>query len=142
MKKFLNEFRDFAVKGNALSLAIGVIIGTAFTAIVNSIVNDIFMPVIGMITGGIDISALSLTVGSGENAAVLKYGVFLNSVVNFIIIAMLLFLLVKALNKLHRKKEEPAPAAVFICEYCREEVSESATKCPHCGSEITPLKKQ
>ncbi len=141
MKKFFKEFKDFAVKGNALSLAIGVIIGTAFTAIVNSIVNDIFMPVIGMITGGIDISALTVTVGTGENAAVLKYGVFLSSVVNFVIIALLLFLLVKGLNKLHRKKEEPAPAPAYICEYCRESVAPEATKCPHCGSEIKPVKK-
>ena len=143
MKKFFKEFKEFAVKGNALTLAIGVIIGSAFTAIVNSIVNDLFMPLIGIITGGYDITALSVTVGKGDHAATLTYGVFISAVINFIIVAFLLFLIVKGINAMHRKKEATAapPAPVFICEYCRMEVAEEATKCPHCASEIKPIQK-
>ena len=144
MKKFFKEFKEFAVKGNVIDLAIGVIIGGAFTAIVNSLVNDLLMPAIGMLTGGVDISSLSVTVGSSANPATLNYGIFLNAIVSFIIIAICLFLLVKGINKLRSlKKEEPAPepAPTYICEYCRSEVDAAATKCPHCGSEITPIKK-
>lgn len=102
MKRFFNEFKEFAVKGNAVDMAIGVVIATAFGAIVNSIVNDILMPVIGILTGGIDFSALSLTVGSAE----LKYGMLIQNVVNFLIVAFCLFLAVKLMNRAKVKKEE------------------------------------
>lgn len=102
MKKFFNEFKEFAVKGNAVDMAVGVVIATAFSAIVNSIVNDILMPVIGILTGGIDFSALSLTVGSAE----LKYGMLIQNVVNFLIVAFCLFLAVKLMNRAKVKKEE------------------------------------
>jgi large conductance mechanosensitive channel len=101
MKKFLNEFKEFAVKGNALEMAVGVIIATAFSAIVNSIVNDILMPIIGMLTGGIDFSGLSLVVGSAE----LKYGMLIQNIINFLIVAFCLFVVVKVMNGTKRKKE-------------------------------------
>lgn len=102
MKKFLNEFKEFAIKGNMIDLAVGVIIGTAFNAIVSTLVKDIFMPLIGIITGGHDFSALTITVGTANIA----YGLFVQNVINFLITAFCLFWFVKAVNKLKKKKEE------------------------------------
>ena len=96
MKKFLSEFKEFAVKGNALEMAVGVIIGAAFKSIVDSIVNDIIMPFVGILLGGKDFSALSIMVGSAE----IKYGMLIQNIVNFVIIAFCLFLLVKTANKI------------------------------------------
>ena len=121
---FLKEFRDFAVKGNAVDLAIGVIIGAAFGAIVSSVVDDVFMPIIGLLLGGVDFSNLfivlsnptdapvpSLTVAKEAGVATLNYGVFINAVVKFTIIAFVLFLVVKGINSMKRKAaEDPAPA--------------------------------
>lgn len=107
MKRFFTEFKEFAVKGNAVDMAVGVVIATAFSAIVNSIVNDILMPVIGILTGGIDFSALSLTVGSAD----LKYGMLIQNVVNFLIVAFCLFLAVKLMNRAKVKKEEAVKEA-------------------------------
>lgn len=101
----LNEFKEFISKGNALDLAIGVIIGGAFGAIVNSTVSDLFMPLIGIILGGIDFSGLSVTIGS----AVLPYGKLIQAIVNFLIIGFVLFLIVKGINKFRTKKEEAPP---------------------------------
>ena len=95
MKKFLNEFKEFAVRGNVLDLAVGVIIGAAFKSIVDSVVNDIFMPAVGILIGGHDFSALSVTVGT----ATIKYGSLIQNVVNFVIVAFCLFLFVKFYNK-------------------------------------------
>lgn len=135
---FLKEFKEFAVKGNVIDMSVGVVIGTAFSAIVTSLVNDIFMPVLGIITGGMDLSGLALTVGEGEGAAVLAYGAFLNAIINFLLIALCLFLFVKAINRLRRKKEvvAPAPAPKRLCPYCRQEIADDATRCPHCTSAI------
>ncbi len=106
MKKFLEEFKAFALKGNVMDLAVGVIIGSAFGAITTSLINDILMPLIGVIIGGIDFSSLAVTVGGASIA----YGNFITAVINFILIAFVVFWLVKAMNKLTAKKEE-APAA-------------------------------
>lgn len=106
MKKFLDEFKTFALKGNVMDLAVGVIIGTAFGAITTSLINDILMPLIGVIIGGIDFSGLAVTVGGAS----ITYGSFITAVINFILIAFVVFWLVKAMNKLTAKKEE-APAA-------------------------------
>ena len=109
---FLSEFKTFAMKGNVMDMAVGVIIGGAFGKIVTSLVNDILMPVIGMITGNIDFTKLSFQFGDGETAAVLAYGNFIQNVVDFLIVAFCIFLMLKGINKLNRKKEEPAaPAA-------------------------------
>ena len=132
----LKEFKEFAIKGNVIDLAVGVIIGGAFSAIVSALVDNVFMPVIGAITGGVNIADLSWTIGKGENPAVIQYGAFLNAIVNFILIALVLFLFVKAMNKLSRKtEEEPAPAP-RICPFCKSEIPDDAVKCPHCTSDL------
>lgn len=128
--KFFKEFKQFAMRGNVIDMAVGVVIGAAFSAIVNSLVANIITPLIGMLTGGIDITSLSVTVGT----AVLEYGVFLNAILQFIIIAFCLFLVVKAMNKM--KKPAPAPAPKRLCPYCKQEVHDEATKCPHCTSDL------
>ncbi|MBE7045709.1 MAG: large conductance mechanosensitive channel protein MscL [Ruminococcaceae bacterium] len=106
MKKFFAEFKEFAIKGNMLDLAIGVVIGTSFNAVVTSIVKDIFTPIIGIIIGGRDFSGLAITVGESS----ITYGVFIQAMINFLITAFCLFLVVKTMNRFKRKKEEePAP---------------------------------
>ncbi len=114
MKKIFNEFKEFISRGNVIDLAVGVIMGSAFTAIVTSLVNDIFMPVIGLIFGGIDFTSLRIVLSpateTAEEAA-LCYGNFIQNVVNFLLVAAVIFLIVKLINKLRKKKEEaPAPA--------------------------------
>ena len=109
----LSEFKEFAVKGNVVDLAVGVVIGAAFGKIVSSLVADVIMPAVGLVMGGVDVTGLSLTVPSvmeGQKAAVLKYGVFLQTIIDFTIVAFAIFMLVKGINKLKRKQEE-APAA-------------------------------
>ena len=109
---FISEFKEFAMKGNVMDMAVGVIIGGAFGKIVSSLVDDILMPIVGMITGIIDFTSLAFQIGDGEEAAVLKYGNFIQNTVDFIIVAFCIFLMLKAINKMNRKKAEPeAPAA-------------------------------
>ncbi len=107
---FISEFKEFAMKGNVLDMAVGVIIGGAFGKIVSSLVDDVLMPVVGMITGNVDFTSLAFQIGEGESAAVLKYGNFIQNTVDFLIVAFCIFLMLKGINKLNRKKEEPAPA--------------------------------
>lgn len=106
MKQFIEEFKAFAIKGNVIDLAVAVVIGTAFTAIVNSLVNNVFMPTMGVLMGGVDFSGLALTIGD----SVIGYGVFIQSVVNFVIIAMVVFVAVKFMNQLKRNEESVVPA--------------------------------
>ena len=109
---FISEFKEFAMKGNVMDMAVGVIIGGAFGKIVSSLVDDVLMPLVGMITGNIDFTTLAFKIGEGEEAAVLKYGNFIQNTVDFIIVAFCIFLMLKAINKMNRKKQEPeAPAA-------------------------------
>ena len=109
---FISEFKEFAMKGNVLDMAVGVIIGGAFGKIVSSLVDDVLMPLVGMITGNIDFTNLVFKIGEGEEAAVLKYVTFIQNTVDFVIVAFCIFLMLKAINKMNRKKEEPeAPAA-------------------------------
>ena len=109
---FISEFKEFAMKGNVMDMAVGVIIGGAFGKIVSSLVDDILMPCIGMITGNIDFTNLAFQIGEGEGAAVLKYGNFIQNTVDFLIVAFCIFLMLKGINKMNRKKAEPeAPAA-------------------------------
>ncbi|MEG0769845.1 MAG: large-conductance mechanosensitive channel protein MscL [Ruthenibacterium sp.] len=105
MKKFFAEFKAFAMKGNVVDMAVGVVIGSAFTAIVSSLVGDIFTPLIGIITGGIHFAGLSIKVGD----ATLAYGNFIQAIIQFVLIAFCVFMLVKAVNRLTAKKQEPAP---------------------------------
>ena len=146
MKKFFKEFRDFAVKGNMMDLAVGMIVGTAFTGIVKSLVDDIFMPVISIFTGKLDFTNWFIALDGKEyatlelakeaGAATLNYGNFISGLINFIIMALVVFMIVKALNKL--KKEEPKAAPTTKkCDFCKSEIALDATRCPHCTSELT-----
>ena len=141
MKKFFEEFKKFISRGNVMDMAVGVIIGGAFTAIVNSLVNDIFMPLLSLITGGFDIAGMSVSFGVGDNAATLNYGAFLSAVINFLLIALVIFCIIKAMNtakdKVLKKQEEEAPAPTTKkCPYCMSEIDIQATRCPHCTSEL------
>lgn len=137
MKKFLAEFKEFAMRGNVMDLAVGVIIGGAFKGIVDSLVNDIISPVIGILAGQ-NFSDKALNIGGASIA----YGAFITSVLNFIIIAFVLFLLVKSMNKLHdmvkkpEEKKEPRK-----CPYCLSVIPDEATRCPHCTSELPRAEK-
>ena len=141
MRKFFEEFKKFISRGNVMDMAVGVIIGGAFTAIVNSLVNDIFMPLLSLITGGFDIAGMSVSFGVGDNAATLNYGAFLSAVINFLLIALVIFCIIKAMNtakdKMLKKQEEEASAPTTKkCPYCMSEIDIQATRCPHCTSEL------
>lgn len=135
MKAFMTEFKKFVARGNVMDMAVGIIIGGAFTAIVTSLVNDILMPVLSLLTGGFDFSALCIVLGEGENAATLNYGSFIAAIINFLLISLVIFMLIRAINKLSVKKEE-APATTKECPFCKEQVAVSAVRCPHCTSEL------
>ena len=114
-KGIVSEFKEFITRGNVMDMAVGIIIGGAFTAIVQSLVNDLLMPVIGALFGGLDFSTLKYVIRTADEAAgieeaAIKYGSFIQAIVNFLLIAIVIFLMVKGMNKLRRKKEEPAPA--------------------------------
>ncbi len=105
---FIKEFKEFAMKGNVMDMAVGVIIGGAFGKIVSSLVDDILMPLVGVITGNVDFTKLEFAFGEGDMAATLKYGTFIQNTVDFLIVAFCIFLMLKGINKLNKKKEEPA----------------------------------
>lgn len=137
---FIAEFKKFITRGNVLDMAVGVIVGGAFTSIVTSLNQDVLTPLLG-IFGGTDFGYLSVTLGSGENAPVLNYGNFITAVINFLITALVIFCLVKAINAVGdrvKKKEEAAPAAPATkkCPYCMSEIPIAATRCPHCTSQL------
>jgi large conductance mechanosensitive channel len=143
----LKEFREFALKGNALDLAIGVIIGAAFGAVVNSLVKDILMPPIGLVLGGVDFSNLffvlghdtypSLKAAQDAGAATVNYGVFVNTIINFAIIALALFVVVKAINRLKREQPAAAPGPTTrTCTFCATDIPLRAVRCPHCTSDL------
>lgn len=138
---FISEFKKFIMRGNVMDMAVGVIVGGAFTAIVTSLNQDILTPILG-IFGGTDFSNLSVKLGSGEEAPVLMYGNFITAVINFLITAFVIFCMVKAINALNEKftkKEEEAPAAptTKTCPFCKSEIAIDATRCPHCTSELS-----
>lgn len=135
MKKFFEEFKTFISRGSVMDMAVGIIIGGAFTAIVNSLVNDIIMPSVSLLTGGMDFSAFNIMLGEGEGAASINYGSFISAIVNFLIIAFVIFCLIKALNKF-RKGEPVKEPTEKECPYCKSMISINATRCPHCTSEI------
>ena len=132
-KGFIQEFKEFISRGSVMDLAIGVIIGTAFTAIVNSLVSDIIMPVITLLTGGLNFSDWYILLFGDSKIMV---GNFLNAVISFLLIALVIFLMIKALNSIHFKKpaEEPVAKDPRLCPYCRTEIADDATRCPHCTS--------
>ena len=139
-KGIIAEFKKFILRGNVLDMAVGVIVGGAFTAIVTSLNKDILTPLLG-IFGGTDFSHLTLTLGEGETAPVLAYGNFITAILNFLVTAVVIFFLVKAINALmngFKKKEEEAAAAPTTkkCPYCLSEIAIEATRCPHCTSHL------
>ena len=146
MKKLFEDFKKFCTKGNILELATGVMIGGAFTTIVNSLVNDLLMPVIGLVTGGVDLAGLfisldgntyeTLDLAKEAGAATLNYGNFIQNIINFLIIAFCVFLFVKFMAKLMPKKEEAPKKPARLCPYCKQAVHDEAVKCQHCGSDI------
>ena len=161
MKKFINEFKEFALRGNVIDLAVGVIIGGAFQTIVKSLVDDLIMPFVGLATGGINFTdqfvilkypevlpegitaadLVNLTAAKEAGATVFAYGSFITAVLNFIIMAVIIFLFVKLINNLHKigKKETEVQIEIpttKICPFCKSEISIEATRCAHCTSEL------
>lgn len=139
-KGFMAEFKKFIMRGNVMDMAVGVIVGGAFTSIVASLNTDILTPILG-IFGGTDFSSLTLKLGSAENAPVLMYGNFITAVINFLITSFVIFMLIKAINvvsdRLSRKKEEEKPAPTTKdCPYCKSSIAIAATRCPHCTSQL------
>jgi large conductance mechanosensitive channel len=143
----VKEFKEFALRGNVIDLAIGVIIGAAFGKIVTSFVNDILMPPIGLLLGNVDFSNLfinlsgqpygSLEEAQAAGAATINYGLFINTVLDFIIVAFVIFLLVRQVNRMRREREAPpAEPTTRECPYCLSTVPLKATRCPHCTSEL------
>lgn len=138
---FFSEFKKFIMRGNVMDMAVGVIVGGAFTSIVTSLNQDILTPLIG-IFGGTDFSYLTLKLGSGENAPVLAYGNFITAIINFLITAFVIFLLVRTINRLNErfsKKEEikEETPTTKECPYCKSVIAIGATRCPHCTSELS-----
>ena len=130
----LKEFRDFVMRGNVLDLAIAVILGAAFGAIITSLVNDILMPLIGIVLGGVDFTTLTYQVGN----AVVSYGKFIQAIINFLVIAFVLFLIIRSINRFKKKEAAPAPAAPTTkeCPQCFTAIPLKATRCPNCTSQI------
>jgi len=148
----IKEFKEFAVKGNVVDMAVGIIIGGAFGTIVKSLVSDVIMPPIGMLMGNVDFSQLFIVLNSGDapgsyatvadaqaaGAVTINYGIFINNVISFVIVAFAVFMLIKAINKL--KREEVAPPeepTTHDCPHCFSTISLKATRCPYCTSEIS-----
>lgn len=136
-KGFISEFKKFITRGNVMDMAVGVIVGGAFTAIVTSLNKDILTPILG-IFGGTDFSNLVLKLGVGENAPILCYGNFITAVINFLITAFVIFCLVKGINAVNerfsKKENKPAAPTTKKCPYCKSEIAIDATRCPHCTS--------
>jgi large conductance mechanosensitive channel len=152
MKKLWNEFKAFAFKGNVLDLAVGMIIGASFTAIVTALVNSVFMPLLSLVTGKLDFNAMKWTIKTGSAITYLEdgtevvedhlteipYGAFLQAIFVFVFTAFCLFLVIKGINKVMslKKKEEEPTEPPRLCPYCFQEVHKEATRCPHCTSEL------
>jgi large conductance mechanosensitive channel len=148
----LKEFRDFAMRGNVVDMAVGIIIGAAFGAIVKSLVSDVLMPPIGMLLGNVDFTNLFIVLRDGSAAAApyatladaqaagavtINYGLFANSIISFIIVAFAVFMLIRNLNKMKRKEEEaPKAPTNKDCPYCFSSITIKAKRCPHCTSEL------
>ena len=154
MKKIVTEFKDFISRGNVMDMAVGVIVGGAFGKITSSLVNDVFMPFLGWVIGDIDLTALNITLSPAvmegdtvvKEAVVMGIGSFLATIIDFLLIALVVFLLIKGINKLHNaggaiakkvnKRGEEVITKEPMCPFCLEEVNEGATRCPHCAAEL------
>ena len=151
----LKEFKEFAMRGNVVDMAVGIIIGGAFGTIVKSMVSDVLMPPLGLLLGGVDFSNLFAVLKEGAEAAgpyasladaqkagavTVNYGLFVNTVISFVIVAFAVFLLIRGLNRLQREQAEPEPEPepnTKSCDFCFSEIPLAATRCPHCTSELT-----
>ena len=146
----LKEFKEFAMRGNVLDMAVGIVIGAAFGTIVNSLVADVIMPPIGLLLGNVDFTNLfavlkegkvagpyaSLAAAKAAGAVSMNIGVFINTIINFIILAFAIFLLIRGVNQLKRKEEAPAVPTTKDCPHCFTAIPIKATRCPHCTSEL------
>lgn len=148
----IKEFREFAVKGNVVDMAVGIIIGAAFTGVVQSLVKDVLMPPLGLLMGGVDFSEFFFVLKEGTTSApyptlkaaqeagavTLNYGVFFNTLISFLIVSFAVFVLIRYVNKLKRPQEKPEPVTPTIkkCNYCFSDIPVEATRCPHCTSEL------
>lgn len=139
MKGFIAEFKKFAMRGNVIDMAVGIIIGASFGKIVDSLVKDILMPPIGLILGKVDFSDLKINLTSGAEPVTINYGLFINALISFLIVAFAVFILIKAINKLQEKmikEENAAEPKTKTCPYCCTEIPAKASRCPHCTSEL------
>ena len=144
MSKITEEFKEFIMRGNVMDMAVGVIVGGAFSSIINSLVNDVLMPVISLATGKVDFTNLFIALdgqsyptldAAKASTSVFAYGSFIQTVIQFLIIAFSIFMVVKGINMLRRPKPEAAPTTKE-CPYCKSEIHIDAVKCPHCASEL------
>lgn len=139
MKKFAGEFKEFISRGNVIDMAVGMIIGAAFTAIIKSLVDDIFNPLLGLVLGKVNLTELKVQLGNTE--AYLTYGNFLNAIIIFLLTAFALFFVIKLINGIrnigkNKKEETPAAPTTKTCPFCKSEIAIDATRCPHCTSEV------
>lgn len=142
---FVGEFKEFAMKGNVLDMAVGIIIGAAFGGIVNSLVKDIIMPPLGLFLGKVNFTDLfvsldgksyaSLAAAQAAGAPTINYGLFINTIINFIIVALAIFVVIRQVNAMKRKPAPPEPNTKE-CPYCKESIPKAAVKCPHCTSDL------
>ncbi len=148
----LKEFREFAARGNVVDMAVGLILGAAFGTIVKSFVDDVLMPPLGLLTGGMDFSDQSVLLRAGDpagpyasleqaktaGAVTVNYGLLVNSVVSFVLVAFAVFLVVRAVNRMRRQEPPPAPDTKS-CPFCKTDIPLGAVRCPHCTSELAPV---
>jgi len=150
----VKEFKEFAMRGNVVDMAVGIIIGGAFGTIVKSLVSDVIMPPIGLMMGGVDFSNLFVVMKNGAKeaapyasladaqaagAVTVNYGIFFNAIISFLIVAFAVFMLIKGLNTMKRQEEEtPAEATTKECPFCLSTIAIAATRCPNCTSELAP----
>jgi len=143
----IKEFKEFIMRGNVLDLAVGIVIGAAFAAIINSLVNDIIMPPIGFLLGGVNFADLfisldgqeyqSLVAAQDAGAATINYGLFINAIITFLIVAFIIFLIIKGVNRMQREEEEvPAEPTTKECPFCLSEIALEASRCPQCTSQL------
>ncbi len=147
--KILEDFKEFAIRGNMIDMAVGIIIGVAFGKIISSLVSDILMPPIGLLLGKMDFSNLFINLSGGDYSSLaaakeagistINYGLFLNHIIDFIIVAFVIFILIHQITKLKRKKEKETKPATKECPYCFSIIHSKAIRCPNCASEIKTI---
>jgi large conductance mechanosensitive channel len=146
MRKFINDFKEFALRGNVMDMAIGIVIGLAFGKIVTSLVSDIIMPPIGLLMGNLDFSNLfwnisgtsydSLETAIAAGAPIIKYGMFINTIIDFVIVALVVFFIIRLMSNLKRREKKPVEVNTRECPYCISSIPARATRCPNCTSQF------